>query len=389
MPETDPWLFDPDKPPASTASRSLVIHSTRGRPISKAQRAFNSALTKVQAFGRALDEEKRRLDRLLIFHAAEIRPRSQHAGELRAALLRALVPFLDDRRLKGTQRRVLREILIAQLDMVLACVEQPDPEVQAIFERVHGLTYAQAMQADIEDMRAGMAGVFDELGLDIDVPDVRADMTEEDLAAAAARLAEQLDRAEEMGPKPARGRTKRQLRDEEHRRQQEQSRKDSLGAVYRRLVKELHPDLEPNPDEREKKNRIIQDVTAAYSRRDLHALLRLELEWLEGTGDAARMSEDKLRAHTAMLKEQARELETEVQSLRLHPRYAPLLVDTPWGMPIVVDGPSEVQRLDREIEQIRAALGRLSSAEALEEVRGALREYREAERRHASGKRPR
>jgi hypothetical protein len=58
-------------------------------------------------------------------------------------------------------------------------------------------------------------------------------------------------------------------------------------------------------------------------------------------------------------------------------------------MPIVVDGPSEVQRLDREIEQIRAALGRLSSAEALEEVRGALREYREAERRHASGKRPR
>jgi hypothetical protein len=298
MPETDPWLFDPDKPPASTASRSLVIHSTRGRPISKAQRAFNSALTKVQAFGRALDEEKRRLDRLLIFHAAEIRPRSQHAGELRAALLRALVPFLDDRRLKGTQRRVLREILIAQLDMVLACVEQPDPEVQAIFERVHGLTYAQAMQADIEDMRAGMAGVFDELGLDIDVPDVRADMTEEDLAAAAARLAEQLDRAEEMGPKPARGRTKRQLRDEEHRRQQEQSRKDSLGAVYRRLVKELHPDLEPNPDEREKKNRIIQDVTAAYSRRDLLALLRLELEWLEGAGDAARMSEDKLRAHS-------------------------------------------------------------------------------------------
>ncbi len=95
------------------------------------------------------------------------------------------------------------------------------------------------------------------------------------------------------------------------------------------------------------------------------------------------MSEDKLRTHTAMLKQQARELETEVLSLRLHPRYSALLVDQPWGMPIVVDGPAEVQRLDLEIEQIRSALGRLSSTEALDEVRGAIREYREAEKRHA------
>jgi hypothetical protein len=156
MPETDPWLFDPDEPPASSASRSLVILSVKGRPLSKAERAFNSALARVQALGRSLDEEKRRLDRLLILHAAEIRPRRQRAGELRAALLRALVPFLDDRRLKGAQHRVLREIVIAQLDKVLACIERPDSDVQAIFERVHGLTYAQAMQADIEDMRDGM-----------------------------------------------------------------------------------------------------------------------------------------------------------------------------------------------------------------------------------------
>src|SRR5439155_12431277 len=92
---------------------------------------------------------------------------------------------------------------------------------------------------------------------------------------------------------------------------------------------------------------------------------------------------DKLRAHTAMLKQQARELESDVQSLRLHPRYAPLLVDTPFGVPMLVDGPSEVERLDFEIERIRGALERLSSGEALDEVRGAIREYREAEKQHA------
>ena len=47
----------------------------------------------------------------------------------------------------------------------------------------------------------------------------------------------------------------------------------------RKLAKELHPDLECDPAEREKKSRVMQEITAAYARGDLHALLQLELEW--------------------------------------------------------------------------------------------------------------
>jgi hypothetical protein len=72
-----------------------------------------------------------------------------------------------------------------------------------------------------------------------------------------------------------------------------QLRKDTLGAVYRRLVKELHPDLEPDPAERERKSRIMQNVTAAHARGDLHALLQLKIEWLHPGVDAARLSRDK------------------------------------------------------------------------------------------------
>src|SRR5262249_44483376 len=98
MPETDPWLFDPAAR-SMAPNRSLAIRSTRGRPLGKEERAFNRALARVQALTRALDEEKCRLDRLLVFHAAEIRPRAEKAVELRIGLVRALHPFLDDRRL--------------------------------------------------------------------------------------------------------------------------------------------------------------------------------------------------------------------------------------------------------------------------------------------------
>ena len=381
---TDPLLFDPDDLRASPADRSLAIRSTPGRALGKEERAFNRALARLQALNRALDEEKRRLDRLLVFHAAEIRPRTDQAVALRVGLVRALAPFLDDRRLTKAQHRVLRRILVEQLDDVLTHLEKPDPDLQALFERLHDVSYAQAVQDDMKEAQAGMAAIFDELGLDVEVPELRADMTEEDAAAAAAQLADELRRAEESRDaakqKPRHEKAARAA--EERARRHEQLRKDSLGAVYRRLVKELHPDLEPDPAERERKSRVMQDITAAHTRGDLHALLQLELEWLDpAASDAARLSRDKLRAYTELLKQQATELEAEVQSLRLHPRYAPLVVDGPFGLPMVIDGPRELERLDAVIEQIRVALERLSSRDALEEVRGAIREYRDSEKR--------
>ena len=384
VPPTDSSLFDPDDLRASPVDRSLAVRSTPGRPLGKEERAFNRAIARIQALSRGLDDEKCRLDRLLVFHAAEIRPRTDQAVALRAGLVRALAPFLDDRRLTKAQHRVLRRILIEQLDDVLTHLVNPDPDLQALFERLHDVSYAQALQDDMKEAQAGMAAIFDELGLDVEVPELHADMTEEDAAATAAQLVDGLRRVEESRDtatrNPRREKTARAA--EERARRHEQLRKDSLGAVYRRLVKELHPDLEPDPAERARKSRVMQDITAAHTRGDLHALLRLELEWLDpADSDVARLSREKLRAYTEFLKQQATELEAEIQLVRLHPRYAPLVVDGPFSLPMVIDGPGEVERLDTIIEQIRSALERLSSNEALQEVRGAIREYRDSEKR--------
>jgi hypothetical protein len=42
-----------------------------------------------------------------VFHAAEIRPRVERAVALRAHLVRAIAPFLDDQRLKRGERQVI------------------------------------------------------------------------------------------------------------------------------------------------------------------------------------------------------------------------------------------------------------------------------------------
>lgn len=80
------------------------------------------------------------------------------------------------------------------------------------------------------------------------MPALGADMTEEDAASAAAQLAHELRRAKESrAAKPNPRREKPARAAEERARRHEQLRKDSVGGVYRRLAKELHPDLERDP----------------------------------------------------------------------------------------------------------------------------------------------
>jgi hypothetical protein len=381
MSSLEPLLFDPDDLPRKPIDGSLTIRPTAERPLGKEERAFNRAVARVRALRAKFDDEKRRLDRALIFEATELRPRIERVNALRTALVRGFAPFLDDRRLKPAQKKTLRAILKEQLDEIVAHVRCPDADLNALFERLHGIGYAEAAQGELEEARSNMAAMFDELGMDVDVPQLRPDMTEEDLAVAAARLADGMRRAEERRASQAasRRKTKRERLEEERARRFAQLRKDNIGAVYKRLVKVLHPDLESDPIEREKKSRAMQEVTAAYARADLHALLCLEVQWIEGAGyDAARLGAEKLRAHAELLKEQASELEAECYQLRFHPRYAPLIVEGPLGMPILIDGPREAARLDDLIESLRCDVERLSSDEAITVVRETLHAYREA-----------
>ena len=261
-----------------------------------------------------------------------------------------------------------------------------DQDLQDLFERLNGVALAEVMQEQLDDAKAGMASIFADLGLDklgMDVPDLRADMTEEEVAATVATMADQmrrLEEARESSERPRR-RTKRQMKQEQQAQQFEQWRKIGIGGIYRRLVKTLHPDLEPDAGVRERKSALMQQVTAAYSRNDLLALLRLELEWMGGDHlDAARLTDETTVAYTALLKEQAAELEAACAELPFHPRYADLLNPEALASPVVIDGPATVERLTFAIDGLTAALARMAAGQGWREVRTWIQEHKRAVR---------
>nr|WP_145550727.1 J domain-containing protein [Variovorax boronicumulans] len=86
----------------------------------------------------------------------------------------------------------------------------------------------------------------------------------------------------------------------------------TIRTVFRKLASALHPDREPDPQERERKTALMQRVNVAYAARKLLDLLQLQLEIEQiDMRSIASMGEAELARHNRVLAEQLDELRQE------------------------------------------------------------------------------
>lgn len=93
--------------------------------------------------------------------------------------------------------------------------------------------------------------------------------------------------------------------------QEEQTMK-SIRTIYIELVKELHPDKETDEETRLLKEERMKQLTKAYQEKDLAALLRMQVEWLEESAVSPEtQADDVLKRYNKLLKSQLERLEEE------------------------------------------------------------------------------
>ena len=300
-------LFSDDSTPAPAPSRSLSLQ-IKAPKLAPAQLRFNKLLEKIEQLTKKLAQTQTMADTFRPIYSKTLQPlKAQYA-----AALREMVLWLDARvQQKRLTPAMLRDIqvMVCTLSEVLALAG--DEDMRALYDRHSPQSLADREKSaanDIQELMQRMAGV--------DVSDLDEGSSVEDLLhVGMQRVRQQM--LDKQAEKEARAQVRRDSKPrsaaQKKAHDQQQDAQGALRTIYRQLASALHPDREPDALERARKTELMGQVNAAYERRDLMALLMLQLRCEQIDASAiSRLTTEKMAALTLLLKEQAAALEEDV-----------------------------------------------------------------------------
>lgn len=248
------------------------------------------------------------------------------------------------------ERAAMQELLCESAWHLLDGMDEPNPAIQAIFDK-----YADAPFADLQaqehldfiDMVERMSGV--------DLGDDAHELSEEELFARARQGMAELEDAlppqsvheahEAATPAQAAKLTKAQAKKQAEAELTAQSLRD----IYRKLASALHPDREPDPEKRATRTALMQKANQAYDQKDLLTLLSLQLETAQmNNSDVAATAPARLKLYNKALAEQLADIQGQIKQIEYGLRDD---FDLPANMSL--DPNNLVKVLDRQIKQLK------------------------------------
>jgi hypothetical protein len=310
MPRPHPGFDSPVQPmganPDASASVAMAL-TLQSAKLSPEQQRFNKLLAQVEKLSQRTEQLQALADRFIPLLGATLSPLVQEHSRHKRAMVISLHERLQRSGLTATQRRQASRLICG---MSQPYALQGDLEMQAIHDSYSEQTIAQTQQDAADEARALLEDYF---GTDIAGADAHSspqDMLRAAMAQARAR--EEADDAKRAARTTKRSAGKKQVEAE----QKELDAHSALKTIYRQLASALHPDRESDDAVRAEKTTLMGRVNAAYERRDLLSLLRLQLE--SEHVDSSRLStlaSERVVAMSRLLKEQADALKDDVAQL--------------------------------------------------------------------------
>ena len=290
---------------------ALSLQAGPDAPLSAVQQRYNALLARLEVLSAHVARLQAWSDRHRHAHVQALYQSAQQTRALRQNLLLFLHEQLQGDALTAQQQRMARtqvRWLIAQLG------EVADAQVQAVadlyrLDDEQDEERAQAAQRLREQIEAA-------LGQPIHNPSHY--QTPEAMWAAGVRQWQQQQQADEARKAAKRAARKALKKPAAHAQAQveQMDARSAIRTVFRQLASALHPDREPDAQERERKTALMSEVNAAYEKNNLSTLLRLQMQTaLRGAPAAARWADDRLAGMCLLLKEQVSALENDLAHL--------------------------------------------------------------------------
>lgn len=291
---------------------SLILTQKSGIELSKLQKQFNSNVKKIQKLKTELESTTTQLDEIHVRVAKDIAPLELKQIDILAEIVKLFDKHYDDSFFKKKEKEKIQDYILNKAQQLLSYGQE---QLNDIFEKHRGQTFeevdAEAEKQTAEQMKNLMGMMF---GIEFD--DDADVSTPEKMQEYMAKQMEERE-AEEQARKAKRKKTEKQIAKEEKAKAEAQNLNKTARAIYTDLVKEFHPDREPNEEEKNRKTAIMHQITEAYEKNDLFELLRLKLALQETSPDASNLADEQLKYYNKILREQIQELEAEIWELQL------------------------------------------------------------------------
>ena len=360
-------LFDESPRKDISVSKALA----RRKPAGKAQQRFRKLVANIERKREELRQWHAYQQRYNQRITTEVEPVRLELLEQQRQMAVLIDELLSQRGLSRVERAKLRDILMSLLDAVLSAGHD---ETLAVLRKKH--TSPSTRQDQRLQMELTESLLTDVLGLDVD--ENHGASTVEELLDHAHRKMEQRARSQRADERESGPRARRSAAEDAVRAQRDQAAKEvnpSLREVFRKLVSALHPDREPDPTERARKDQLMRRVNQAYDANDLLTLLGLQLEIEQiDAAHLASTSAERLAHYNQVLREQLTRLEAELASA-IQPFQE--CMDHWSGRALTVAGVD--RQLSKDIAQLQEAVRELTQDQAIfrdpARLRARLRQY--------------
>lgn len=305
----------------------LIVQPEGVARLSPAQQRFNDLLARIEQLSGLIERLQAWSDRHRYAHIQALRESVQLAQAHRKSLLLFVHERLQTADFTDRQQRMARGLVRGLIAHLAEHAENADPQVRALADLyVSEEDTQEAAQEQAEAAQRLRERIEEALGQPIEKAGQY--QTPEEMMQAGMRQWQRQQEADEQ-----RKAAKRAARKAEKQAQKksaaaekgevppamlrEADAKSAIRTVFRQLASALHPDREPDEQERLRKTALMSEVNAAYEKNDLSTLLRLQMQVTKvNPQNSARMADAQLIAMASLLKEQVTALEDDLDTLQ-------------------------------------------------------------------------
>ena len=304
----------------------LIVQPVDQDRLTPAQQRFNDLLAQIERLSGQIERLEAWSDKHRYAHIQALRESVQLSQSHRKSLLLFVHERLQTADFTDRQQRMARG-LVRGLMAHLAATS--DPQVQALVD----LYVSEEDEQEAADDQAEAAQrlrerIEEALGQPLEKPSQY--QTPEEMMAAGMRQWQRQQQADEERKTAKRAARKAQKQAQKKSAAAEKGEvpaalmreldaKSAIRTIFRQLASALHPDREPDEQERLRKTGLMSEVNAAYEKNDLTTLLRLQMQVTQinpqNKAGTTRMADDKLIAMSLLLKEQVAALEDDLDQL--------------------------------------------------------------------------